>query len=518
MYENLSPQEAAAAFANNQLNDMNMAALDMYGVDVLWFRAVPQLRSSDVIFQSYTLHNVEQCPLKTKVMYTDTNYDDAALTFSFNGIEYKPTLTLEIPVGTWAAVTNLDGTLPQKKDIVYIPMTKKLWQVSSMTPVAAIGGQITSYKMLMETYKPEADRLIGDELQQAIDETTVSVDKLFGKSIDNALKDLTDKPQLANTVPTNKNEYRDLTSNKTTDEIIPKEKIMQTVQGNLEIDGHLVARSYYNMNMTNPIVIEYKNINDFVSLESERCLSLWVSPLSEITDSYKVDSIKITKKDSKYTYLEIESKTKNISVGDGVTLYRNSSIKISGIVVCNDDNFCIKVPNKIVEQIDSMIDDWHLLKNYKIRKDNPINLLEGVCENGLLSINIISKRYIDVQLPTVNYVCDLDMDLIDEKWYGIIINISAKSLNINIFEPKEQLTQSVNIYIPIKNTEQTYTRYYIKHSASYITNIRLYNIGNHDIDKQITDLVSYNINDNSKAIINDSADVYLGLKYFGEQR
>ena len=165
-----------------------------------------------------------------------------------------------------------------------------------------------------------------------------------------------------------------------------------------------------------------------------------------------------------------------------------------------------------------MIDDWHLLKNYKIRKDNPINLLEGVCENGLLSINIISKRYIDVQLPTVNYVCDLDMDLIDEKWYGIIINISAKSLNINIFEPKEQLTQSVNIYIPIKNTEQTYTRYYIKHSASYITNIRLYNIGNHDIDKQITDLVSYNINDNSKAIINDSADVYLGLKYFGEQR
>ena len=90
MYEKLSPQEAAAAFANNQLNDMNMAALDMYGVDVLWFRSVPQLRSSDVIFQSYTLHNVEQCPLKTKVMYTDTNYDDAALTFSFNGIEYKP--------------------------------------------------------------------------------------------------------------------------------------------------------------------------------------------------------------------------------------------------------------------------------------------------------------------------------------------------------------------------------------------------------------------------------------------
>jgi nicotinic acid mononucleotide adenylyltransferase len=61
-------------------------------------------------------------------------------------------------------------------------------------------------------------------------------------------------------------------------------------------------------------------------------------------------------------------------------------------------------------------------------------------------------------------------------------------------------------------------KYYIKPSNAYITNIRLYNISNTEIDKQLTDLVSYNIRNNSNAIINDSADTYLNKEYKGRQR
>jgi hypothetical protein len=57
-----------------------------------------------------------------------------------------------------------------------------------------------------------------------------------------------------------------------------------------------------------------------------------------------------------------------------------------------------------------------------------------------------------------------------------------------------------------------------QYSNAYITNIRLYNTSNTEIDKQLTDLVSYNIRNNSNAIINDSADTYLNKEYKGRQR
>lgn len=518
MSNSLSVQEAAASFANNQLNDMNMAALEMYGVDVLWFRATPQQRSSDVIFQAYTLHNVEQCPLETKVMYTDTNYDEAALTFSFNGIEYKPTLTLEIPIGAWSKITNFDGTLPQRKDIVYVLMTKKLWQVSSMTPVAALGGQVTSYKMLMESYKPEADRLIGSELQTAIDENTVNVDKLFGKAIDDAMKDLTDKPQLANTTSTERDNYKSLTKNISEETILSKNTVIQTIQNNLEIDGHLIARSYYDMDMTNDIVVEYKNINDVISKDSVRCLSMWICPVDNNTSSYKINSISEIKHDNYYTYIEITADNQNdLIINDSITIFRNG-ISLSGIVKCLDSSICVQIPNSFIDIAKSISEEWYNLKNYKYKSEKKINLLTGICDNGEFSVNLIARRYIELTLPNnFNCICDTEIDMEFDNWYGIIINI-ADTLNINIFEPKEQLTKTFESTISIKNIETTYNRYYILHSNSYITNIRLYTLGNYDIDKQLTDLVSYNIKDNSLAVINDSADVYLGLKYYGEQR
>ena len=63
-----SIQEAAVQFANTILGQLNSAAAEAGGVDVLWFRLQPDHRSQDVIFQSYTLYGVEDCPLKPKAI------------------------------------------------------------------------------------------------------------------------------------------------------------------------------------------------------------------------------------------------------------------------------------------------------------------------------------------------------------------------------------------------------------------------------------------------------------------
>ena len=161
----LSAQEAAINFANSIANMINAAAAETAGIDVLWFRATPDKRSQDVVFQSYTLYGVNDCPLEFKAVYTDTGYDDAAITYNIMGLEYSVPLTLEIAVQTWKTATSDDGTIPQRGDIVFIPTSRKLVEVVSMTPIKAIGAQLTSYKVNCSVYKPTRSRLVGENLK-----------------------------------------------------------------------------------------------------------------------------------------------------------------------------------------------------------------------------------------------------------------------------------------------------------------------------------------------------------------
>ena len=114
-----SIQEAAAKFVNDILGSLNSAATEVAGVDVMWFRLQPDKRSQDVIFQSYTLYGVEDCPLSLKAMYSDNSYDDAAITYNIMGINFNVPMTLDIALETWKTATGDDGTIPQKGDIVY---------------------------------------------------------------------------------------------------------------------------------------------------------------------------------------------------------------------------------------------------------------------------------------------------------------------------------------------------------------------------------------------------------------
>lgn len=512
----LTIQEALAAYSNNVLSQINAAALEQYGVDVLWFRAIPQKRSTDVLFQTYTLHNVEPCPLEMKAMYTDTSYDDAALVFSFNGIDYKPSLTLEFPIGTWNEVTKFDGSKPQKKDIVYIPITNKLWQVATMTPIMAAGGQVTSYKTMLETYVPQADRLVTGELEEAIENNTVSVDKLFGKSIEDVIEDLSDDKQLSNKSSTVKDKYKKATVTASDDaSILHPKKVISTVSEQLIVDGHIVARSYYNMHIDAPIVVEYTNINDEVTSEDTRCLSLWVK-MDEVNNRRKINSLSLKGSDKKYRFIELNVDTKDLAVGDDVVIKRGH-IALAGVIDCIEDTVCVKVSTQIIKHVNNMIEGWEDLDEYELEKGSTVNLLGGESDNGKFSIDILSKTYVSVKIGSTEKVVPIDYDLEAGKWYGVIINLSD-TLNVNVFESTPKLKLIANNTVKYPWDDNTFTRYYLKSSNSCMTNIRYYRIGNYDLDKQLEDLVSYNIKNNSLAVINDSADIYISNAYYGEQR
>ena len=75
---------------------LNYIANKLTGMDVKWFRAIPQQRAKDVIFQEYTLSNVEETPLCLKVVLPDGNFPDSKYNYDLMGLEYEVPLEVHI--------------------------------------------------------------------------------------------------------------------------------------------------------------------------------------------------------------------------------------------------------------------------------------------------------------------------------------------------------------------------------------------------------------------------------------
>jgi hypothetical protein len=156
------------------------------------------------------------------------------------------------------------------------------------------------------------------------------------------------------------------------------------------------------------------------------------------------------------------------------------------------------------------------MPGFTLDSDNVVNLI------GSDNFNISIKGGIMISISTKEeetlIQCPTPLKL--EEWYGIILNMNDQFI-VDIFTSVDGKLTNITHIDDIENEiydDIDVKKYYIKPSNAYITNIRLYNISNTEIDKQLTDLVSYNIRNNSNAIINDSADTYLNKEYKGRQR
>lgn len=501
----ISINDIAAEFANNVLGEINSAVVETVGVDVMWFRAMPDKRSQDVIFQSYTLYGVEDCPLEFKAVYMDTAYDDAAITFNIMGLEYSVPLTLDIPANTWYKVTNNDGTLPQRGDIVFIPMSRKLLEVVSMSPVKKIGAQIVSYKVNLSIYKPTRSRIVGENLRNSIEENTVNLDSRFGDDIDETIKNIVDKDQLSIFGTSEKDSVKENIITGGT-ESNPGKNVHNIIEHNFKIDNHIVSRSYYDANIGNGLVVRYKK-EDYIKATDTRCLSIWVKICDNDSELKNIKKMTLSK-----NILTIEG-VKKQDIGTEVLIARGN-ISITGKVISMTP-YQIELNKDMLTKINSASNNWFNFPGFTIEKVNDINLIYGVSDTPL-NLCLKSGKMISLKIGDTESLFRLTEPLKTGKWYGIVVNMGLK-LSIDVYEEHEQLTNIIHM----SNIRNKYWQdlhidnYQILNSKSYLTNIRLYDVENTETDKQIIDLVTYNIPDNYHAVVNDSVDIYLDKKFTG---
>ena len=478
------------------VNALNNVVSAMYGVTVKWFRATPVDRSVDVIFHEYTLHNVTDCGFDLNVIYDDTGYDEAALQYNMMGIQYQIPMTVNIAVDVWNAATNNDGTIPQKRDIVYFPQSNKLYQVVSMNPVKTVASQITSYKCNLAIYKQERSVSLNTDLAETIDNYTESVEKKFGNDINDDIMDIiADKQTSAfnstHIMDKHKKLHFDLNNN-------------YIINDELYSDGHFISRNYYKNEKRFVKLVEYLNSNDIINKDDGRFYSI----IFRLRDN-NIESVKLSNpvKTKKYTTYNCNKRldAKNVNIVKG-------NINIFGLYNKTKNN--IQIDNNILSNYP---DSWNNIGNFDVNM-NDYNLLCAKNDNKtIFSIDIINRSLI-IKINSKVYNIAFDNNLEENIWYNISLNIS-KNANVRIFELGSEIKDIGYYECDIDNWKDLDIKdYSILGSDIDLRNIRLFNQCINDKDKQLINLISQFSDDESKMIIADNVDEFEHNSFYGTQR
>jgi len=538
--------------AVNDYMAINAVINQTLGYDFKWFRAVPQQRSKDVIFQEYTLYNVDECPLDIKAVIPQGAVPDSKYTFDLMGLEYDIPFEIQIDKKYWEKIAGF-GTAPQKKDIVYFPMANKLYQVESTYLYRGFMEQETAWKINLRKYMPEVARREPGALKDTIDIYTVSTEEIFGGAIKADIEKLTDDKQMSQFNGTTQDKYKKFDTQ------------LQTVAQSLQIYGTVVAQSYYDMQT--PLwfdAITY-NGSDIINKTSDRSIVAWMSPhtipslhkeynVTQIIDIRDVDNYHIIYDPSTFDpstgaaidrllfgtanymiKLDNASITSlSVQLDDTVVISRPGALNFYGRVVAisvNPLTYHLAINPLVLEDIETIKSDWDKQKGYKLMVKSPISILDGANDFGdhVMSVNIFANQYIAINYGHTYsndnaYVVKLDDKLIDNEWYGIVVNIGNTWGQYNVCVWKKHDTDKnaklQNIFYETLKLYPEYVSvdsYTINKSPAFLTNIRLFSATIEE-EKQGTELLSYFSHDADQAIILDNADTIMRLPYVTKAR
>jgi hypothetical protein len=506
----------AALAAAQTFNTLNNVANKMFGIEAIWFRAIPQQRSKDVIFQEYTLSCVEDTPLCVKVLIVPNGFPDSKYQFDLMGLEYEVPTQIEIDKKYWEEVAGF-GTAPQKKDIVYLPLPNKLYQVESSYLKRGFMEQETTWIVNLRKYQQEASRREGDVLKQTIDNYTVGEQELFGEAIQNNIDKLTDKKQMSPFNSTSQDKFKTLDSS------------LRIVSYSLDINGIIAAQSVYDIKSSGVYrAVNYLNSSDYISTSQDRSVTAWIMPrtLSKEYDVISIDSSMVFP-ESNYA-IKLAPNAKRFSIDDVFTIYRPGALNLYAKVIdassLNNLYHC-KIDEDVIDYLNSITTQWETKGGYKMKVQEPINLIEGINETNFgLKTSVFANQYIKIAFGSQERVIAMNTRMLDNYWYGVVVNIgnSWGQYNAYIWKPNttgtgDKLTKVFYKTINFTPEEVDINQYYLDRSDSYITNIRLFKT-NIEEEKQTMELLSYFSKDSDQAIVLDSAEPRYSAPYISQQR
>lgn len=157
------------------------AIICMFGIPIYYFKVDPKAETADYTFKEYMLHNVTSVK-QIKMMLQDGTMPSSKPVFADDDFNWEIDWEVELGKTEFARAFG-DNAFPSQRDIIYVPMMKRLWEVNSAWDEKQEGfmWRSTTWNLALLKYneKPNIDEgEFEDLLQSFIDNTMFET---FGK-------------------------------------------------------------------------------------------------------------------------------------------------------------------------------------------------------------------------------------------------------------------------------------------------------------------------------------------------
>ena len=240
--------------AINLYQDLSKVVNNVFGHEVVYYSVQPQGRGKDVVLKEYTLFDVvdEKC---IKVMVPNNQFPDAALNFETWGLNFQQPFEIHIDRKYFEGIFG-KGSQPRKRDIIYFPMTNRIYRIDSMYVFRDINNYPVYFKIQLTKYEIQKNTAWNDPAAESeLHDYTVNTQQLFGEDVQNQETETT-KPQQY--VVTSQRRFEDPIRSYIN-------KNLPIIEYDLNNNWTIVFNNYYDLNT---IFIDDPNTKDPVSPDS----------------------------------------------------------------------------------------------------------------------------------------------------------------------------------------------------------------------------------------------------------
>jgi len=513
----------------------------MFGHDVMYARAVPMAIGRDVTLHEWTLYDVDD-PLCIKVLVPNNEFPDNKILFNPMGLDFEMPFEVQIVKEYYEQLFGI-GTGPQKRDIIYFPLTNRIYEIESSYLWKDIMQKEVYWKIALQKYQPKSNRYEPQDLREMFDTITHDTTEQFGEEVQLEATQITDPQQYD---PKIGSDYYDPTRLNFNDSIVITQLKLSNYT-NILSESQYDLRSVYSAAAGNnqPTAIEYR-ANVSFNAGDDRSLNMWFKELKPST-AVRLDNIRgylsLGTAGPETTPLTFTiAPRRNYAVGSYVKIARFNGLALYGEIasvteISSGYVYTINIKNEIVNYLSIYYTSWASSSTNTGYTLEPITeqvLFDGYSNGAGWKVSVFASRYIIFKDSSKEYLNILSANLVQDYWYGLFMNMSNfyRQLSTNLWVRKwneespmpEQTTDLENIYSNTISNFETIDRsdigskYKLLGGNLAMTNIRLYDKIETELTKQSIMLNETIVQDAQFGIIIDNAIQRLRLPWIGKTK
>lgn len=391
-------------------NQLNTWISGQYGHCVKYYRVSPEESSRDVILKEYSLYDVVEVK-EINVVVPDNEFPDNAPQFQPFDMDFlEMPWDVQIGVREWCNVFG-DNTNPKRQDILYFPITNRIYEIESAYFFKDFVSKGTYWKIALVKYQDKVNRDFSESVEETIEhefeEMTKSVDDAFGKERVEEIEKIVKTPQ-----------YEVIGLGEYDSTRLGLAKGLEIRRENLENNYTVFSKFNYNLSTASA---EYVSPYESVAVEYRAKPELQVNENLGFTAWFRIDDTKLQGNKSIASISPFSADQALIEFNFDHGFLTGEIVKISGI---NDVNGLYEVEVKSDSEIlirKQLSGSYLQLSGVTAQKQLINNILYGYDLNEEKGIVVgVMNTGLVVKFNSRTYTFEFDFER--DKWYATVIN------------------------------------------------------------------------------------------------